>query len=370
MRGADIQKTELGSYVIPERQVPEDHPLRPIREMVNEVLRTLSPKFESIYSPFGRPSIAPEYLLRASLLQVLFSIRSERQLMEQLQYNLLFRWFVGLSMEDDVWDPSVFSKNRDRFLAGDIEDEFFTEVLGLAKAAGLLSGDHFTVDGTLIEAWASQKSFRPKDGPPNEKVSDLGEGGRNPSVDFHGEKRSNATHASITDPDARLARKSTGGAYVLAYAGHIFMDNRNGLAADAEVTHATGTAECESAIKMIEQVPGTHRITLGADKKYDNEAFVAKLRERDVTPHVAQNLKAPGGSAIDGRTTSHPGYAVSIRKRKLVEQIFGWGKTVGMMRKVKMRGLDRVGWMFKFNAAAYNLVRMAKLLASATPVPA
>jgi transposase len=370
MRGVDIQNAEMGSYVVPEQRVPQDHPLRRIRPMMNEALERLSSKFDAIYSPFGRPSIAPEYLLRASLLQVLFSIRSERQLMEQLQYNLLFRWFVGLSMDDAVWDPTVYSKNRERFLTADIQDEFFAEVLGLAEAAGLLSGEHFTVDGTLIEAWASQKSFRPKDGPPDEKVSDLGEGGRNPSVDFHGEKRSNATHASITDPDARLARKSTGGAYVLAYGGHILMDNRHGLVANGEVTHATGTAECEAAINMVNQVPGKRRITLGADKKYDTEAFVAEMRERNVTPHVAQNLKAPGGSAIDGRTTSHEGYAVSIRRRKLVEQIFGWGKTVGMMRKAKMRGLDRVGWMFKFNAAAYNLVRMAKLLAGATPVPA
>jgi transposase/IS5 family transposase len=370
MRGIDVQRGHVGGHVSPEDLIPQDHPLRRIREITNTVLEELSPEFERLYIPFGRSSIPPECLLRALLLQVLFTIRSERMLMEQLHYNLLFRWFVGLGVGDKVWVPTVFSKNRDRFLTGEIIDAFFQRVLNFAKAHDLISDDHFTVDGTLIEAWASQKSFRPKDGPTDEQVSDLGEGGRNPSVDFHGEKRSNATHASITDPDARLARKSTGGAYVLAYSGHALMENRNGLVVNTEVTRATGTAECEAATDMIGQVSGTHRITLGADKKYDNDAFVADMRELNVTPHVAQNLKAPGGSAIDGRTTSHEGYKVSIRKRKLVEQIFGWGKTVGMIRKAKMRGLDRVGWILKFNAAAYNLVRMVKLLADATPVPA
>lgn len=367
MRGSDIQKTEMWSYVTPEQRVPQDHPLRPIREMVNTVLKALSPKFEPLYSRFGRPSIPPEFLLRALLLQILFTVRSERMLMEQLQYNLLFRWFVGLSMDDEVWVPTVFSKNRQRFLTGEIEQAFFAEVLHLAEAGNLLSEEHFSVDGTLIEAWASQKSVRPKDGPPDQQVKDLGEGGRNPSVDFHGEKRSNATHASITDPDARFARKSTGAAYVLAYAGHILMENRSGLVVDAVVTHATGTAECEAAIQMLDGVEGKKRITVGADKKYDTAEFVEELRARHVTPHVAQNVNRPGGSAIDARTTSHEGYGVSINKRKLIEQIFGWGKTVGMMRKAKMRGLDRVGLMFKLNSAAYNLVRMAKLFPKAAP---
>lgn len=285
--------------------------------------------------------------------------------MEQLEYNLLFRWFIGLNMDDAVWDATVFSKNRDRFLDSDIVSKFFEQVLDQARHANLLSDEHFSVDGTLIEAWASQKSFRPKDDdgkPPSERVCDLGDGGRNPSVDFHGEKRSNATHASVTDPDARLARKSTGAAYVLAYSGHALMENRHGLIVETSVRHATGTAECEAALDMIAKQPGAGRITLGADKKYDTTDFVGKLRGLNVTPHVAQNLNAPGGSAIDGRTTSYDGYATSISIRKRIEEAFGWCKTVGMVRKVKVRGIPKVDMIFKLNAAAYNLVRMCNIM--------
>lgn len=348
---------------MPEQRVPEDHPLRPIREMTNKALRALSPRFNEMYSPIGRASIPPEHLLRALLLQILYTIRSERMLMEQMSYNLLFRWFVGLNMDDQVWDVTVFTKNRDRFLSGEVAAEFFSEVLGQARTANLLSDEHFTVDGTLIEAWASHKSFRPKDGSGGNKVSDLGEGGKNPSVDFHGEQRSNATHASLTDPDARLARKSKNASAILAYGGHVLMENRHGLVIDAMVTHATGTAEWEAALEMVTTLGGSNRITLAADKKYDNAKFITDLRDINVTPHVAQNINASAGSAIDGRTTRHEGYKISQRKRKLVEEIFGWGKTIGTMRKSKLRGIPRVDWMFKLNAAAYNLVRMRSLLA-------
>lgn len=369
MRGVDVQKASMGSYVAPEQRVPQSHPLRAIRSLVNTALEKLSPHFEAMYVPFGRSSIPPEYLLRALVLQVLYTVRSERMLMEQLEYNLLFRWFIGLSMDDAVWDTTVFSKNRDRFLASGIVSKFFDQILAQAKEAGLLSDEHFSVDGTLIEAWASQKSFRPKkddDDTPGERVCDLGDGGRNPSVDFHGEKRSNATHASITDPDARLARKSTGAAYVLAYSGHALMENRNGLVVQTQVLHATGTAECEAALAMIGEQPGNHRVTLGADKKYDNAEFVAELRDLNVTPHIAQNTGAPGGSSIDGRTTSHAGYATSIKIRKRIEEVFGWCKMVGMMRKIKVRGIPKVDLVFKLNAAVYNLVRMTNIMEAAS----
>ena len=361
----------MWSYVTPEQRVPQNHPLRAIRQLVNIALKELSASFDAMYSPFGRASIPPEYLLRALLLQILYSIRSERMLMEQLEYNLLYRWFIGLNMDDAIWDATVFTKNRDRFLESDIVSKFFEEVLVQARQAGLLSDEHFSVDGTLIEAWASQKSFRRKDdsgNPPDERVCDLGDGGRNPSVDFHGEKRSNATHACVTDPDARLARKSTGAAYVLAYSGHALMENRCGLVVQTRVLHASGTAEREAALAMISEQPGSHRITLGADKKYDTADFVKELRKLNVTPHVAQNINAPGGSAIDGRTTSHEGYAVSIKIRKRIEEVFGWTKTVGMMRKIKVRGLAKVGLLFKLNAVAYNLVRMGHIMKEAAIV--
>jgi transposase len=363
MRGQDYQHGSMWSYLQPEQRVPDNHPLRPIREMANRALKGLYPRFNEIYSIVGRSSIPPEQLLRAILLQVLYTVRSERMLMEQMNYNLLFRWFVGLNMDDPIWDVTVFTKNRKRFLDGEIADAFFEEVLTQAREANLLSDEHFTVDGTLIEAWASQKSFRPKDGSGGAAVGDLGEGGRNPSLDFRGEKRSNETHASITDPDARLARKSKNAGAILAYGGHVLMENRNGLVIDAVVTHATGKSEWEAATTMIDELGGNQRITVGGDKKYDDAAFIAGLRSMNVTPHIAQNLNASGGSVLDGRTTRHAGYAVSQRIRKRIEEIFGWEKTVGTIRKTKLRGLGRVGWMFKFNAAAYNLVRMANLLA-------
>lgn len=359
MRSKDTQKTAMFSYISPEARVPMDHPLRAIREMVNAALRDLSPEFDKIYSVFGRPSIPPERLLRALLLQVLYTVRSERMLMEQLDYNMLFRWFVGLNMDDATWDVTVFTKNRERFLDGEIAEKFFAAVLDQAREANLLSDEHFTVDGTLVEAWASHKSFKPKDSggtPP-------ADGSKNPDVDFKGRKRTNDTHASTTDPDARLYKKSTGSEAKLGYLGHVMTENRNGLIVDAALTLATGTAEREAALEMIGGLPTGSGITLGADKGYDTADFVAALRSMGVTPHVAQN-DTNRRSAIDGRTTRHEGYGVSQRKRKRVEEVFGWGKVVGTIRKVKVRGLDRVGGLFTFAAAAYNLVRMRTLLFS------
>jgi transposase len=328
--------------------------------MVNQALAELSGDFQAMYSREGRPSIPPEKLLRALLLQVLYTIRSERLLMEQLDYNLLFRWFVGLSMDDKVWNHSVFSKNRERFLRSDLAAAFFRRILEQAAAAGLLSDEHFTVDGTLIEAWASLKSFRPKDGPPPEG------GGRNPAVDFHGDKRLNRTHASTTDPEARLFKKAKGKEAKLCFMGHVLMENRHGLVVSPRLTAATGTAEREAAVALVEAVPGRHRITVGADKAYDTREFVQALRALQAVPHVAQNCNGRK-SAIDGRTTRHPGYAVSQRLRKRVEEIFGWMKTVGNLRKTRHHGLDRVGWVFTLTAAAYNLVRMRNLTVAVSP---
>jgi transposase len=325
--------------------------------MVDVVLKELSPLFESLYAKTGRPSIAPEKLLRALLLQVLYSVRSERLLMEQLDYNLLFRWFVGLSMDDTVWDATVFSKNRDRLLEGDIARAFFERVLCHARALHLLSDEHFTVDGTLIEAWAGQKSFKKKGDQSIDSTDDPG----NPEVDFKGEKRSNETHQSTTDPDARLYKKAKGQESKLCYLGHLLMENRNGLAVNARVTKATGTAEREAAVDMLGELPGKNRITVGGDKAYDTKEFVRQARSIDVTPHVAQNTKNRA-SAIDNRTTRHAGYPISQRKRKRVEEIFGWLKTVGFLRKTRHRGTDRVGWMFTFGVAVYNLVRMRNLM--------
>jgi transposase len=350
MRGDDPSQGAAFSYVTPEQRVPSDHPLRLIREMTNEVLRLLSPRFEELYSRVGRPSIPPERLLRALLLQLLYSIRSERMLMEQLDYNLLFRWFVGLAMDDPIWAPTVFSKNRDRLLAGDIAREFFHEVVELARRRELLSDEHFTVDGTLLEAWASQKSFRRKDGEP--PPAD----GR----DFRGERRSNDTHASTTDPDARLYRRTQHGEAKLAYLGHVLMENRNGLAVGGCVTHATGYAERDAALELVQALPVNGRITLGADKAYDTEAFVAALRANHVTPHVAQN-DTTKRSAIDRRTTRHPGYGMSRARRYMVERIPAWLKNVALLRKTKYRGRDRVDWVFVFALGAYNLVRMRGL---------
>jgi len=342
--------------------VPKQHPLRAIRLMVDITLAGLNSQFDAMYSQFGRPSIAPEKLLRALLLQVLYSVRSERMLMEQLDYNLLFRWFVGLNMDEDVWVPTVFSKNRDRLLEADIARQFFDGVLRQAREANLLSAEHFSVDGTLIEAWASQKSFRKKGEPaPAPPSDDPG----NPTVDFHGEKRSNETHESSTDQDARLARKSSTHEAKLAYCGNVLVENRNGLVVDCELLQCNGTAERDAALLMAERLGGSGRVTLGADKGYDTREFVKELRGMKVTPHVAQNQQRAGGSAIDGRTTRHSGYAVSQTKRKRVEEVFGWLKTVAGLRKTRHRGVHRVGWMFTFAAAAYNLVRMRNLVAVA-----
>ena len=361
MRGDEPQQAAMFSYSSPEERVPLEHPLRVIRALVDVVLKELSPQFAQLYSHTGRPSIAPEKLLRALLLQVLYTVRSERLLMEQLDYNLLFRWFVGLNMDDPIWDASTFSKNRERLLGGDIAHAFFDQVLAQARERHLLSDEHFTVDGTLIEAWAGQKSFKRQDAaPPASPPGDPG----NPSIDFRGERRTNATHASTTDPEARLYKKATGQEAKLAYLGHVLMENRHGLVVDSCVTQATGTAEREAALAMAEAIPGQHRVTLGADKNSDTHDFVRDLRELQVTPHVAHNTSGRS-SAIDGRTTRHPGYAVSQRKRKCVEEIFGWLKTVGLLRKVRHRGIARVGWIFTFAAAVYNLVRMRTLAAVA-----
>jgi transposase len=358
MRGQDTQQSTMFSYLSPEDRVPTDHPLRRMRPLVDVALKALSPAFDEMYSALGRPSIAPEKLLKALLLQVLYTIRSERLLMEQLGYNLLFRWFVGLNMDEQVWVPTVYSKNRERLLAGDVAEKFFDEVLGQARAADLLSDEHFSVDGTLIEAWAGQKSFQRKDGDGQTPKDDPG----NPTVDFHGEKRSNDTHESTTDPDSRLARKSGGHEAKLAYCGNIIIENRHGLVVDTELLQCNGTAERDAAMLMAERLNGAGRVTLGGDKGYDTKDFVKEMRGMNVTPHVAQNLKRNGGSAIDSRTTRHAGYEISQRKRKRIEEVFGWMKTVGMLRKTRHRGLFKVGWVLTFTAAAYNLVRMRNLL--------
>jgi len=357
MRGDDQRQSAMFSYISAEQRVPKDHPLRVIRTMVDAMLEELSPQFEALYSHTGRPSIAPEKLLRALLLQVLYTVRSERLLMEQLDYNFLFRWFVGLNLDDPVWDPTVFTKNRERLLAGEIADGFFDQVLAQARQRGLLSDEHFTVDGTLIEAWAGQKSFKRKE---ESEQSTPPEDPGNPSIDFRGEKRTNATHGSTTDPEARLYKKAKGQEAKLCYLGHVLMENRHGLVVDTRVTQATGTAEREAAVDMSEEIAGNGRVTLGGDKNYDTQDFVKDLYELKVTPHVTQHTTGRS-SAIDGRTTRHAGYAVSQRKRKRVEEIFGWMKTVGLMRKTRYRGVSRVGWTFTFAAAVYNLVRMRTL---------
>jgi len=353
MRGDDNQQEGMFSYVSPEKRVPADHPLRPIRKMVDGILKEMSPQFAKLYSEVGRPSIAPERLFRSLLLQIFYSVRSERMLIEQLQYNLLFRWFVGMEMDEAVWNHAVYSKNRERLLNEEIAESFFRRVL--ERARPFMSDEHFTVDGTLIEAWASQKSFRPKDrtGKPP------GPGG---DVDFHGEKRKNQTHESTTDPEARLFKKSKGSEARLGYLGHVLMENRNGLLVQTFLTEAHGRAEREAAMLMAEAIPGVKRVTLGADKNYDTQEFVGELRGMNITPHVAQN-DTNRRSAVDERTTRHAGYEVSQRKRKRVEQSFGWMKMVGMLRKVKLRGIDKVGWLFTFTGAAYNLCRLRNLMA-------
>jgi transposase len=363
MRGEDHQQTAMFSYLSPEQRVPANHPLRKLRPLVDTVLTRLSPAFTAMYARIGRPSIAPEKLLRALLLQFLYTIRSERLLMEELDYNLLFRWFVGLNADDPVWDATVYAKNRERLLKHEVAEAFFQQVAQLAGEHDLLSDEHFTVDGTLVEAWAGIKSFKKKEdstpppAPPSDPPGDPG----NPEVNFRGEKRSNKTHQSTTDPEARLYKKSQGKEAKLGYLGHIVAENRNGLVINSEVTLATGTAEREAALAMMEEREGQKRVTLGADKNYDVHDFVQKLRGQKVTPHVAQN-NARRSSAIDARTTRHPGYAVSQRKRKRVEEVFGWLKTVALMRKVRHRGRQLVEWMFTMAAAAYNLVRIRNLV--------
>ena len=354
MRGSDEQPGYLFSYISAEARVPQDHPLRPLRLVVDAALRRLSPRFEQLYVRWGRPSIAPEKLLRALLLQVLYSIRSERQLIEQLQYNLLFQWFVGLSLDDAVWDSTTFTKNRDRLLMGDIAEAFFQEVLAAARGQQLLSSEHFTVDGTLIEAWASQKSFRPR-----HDDDDPATGG-NPDVNFRGTPRRNDTHQSTTDPDARLAKKGPGREAKLSYAAHVLIENRHGFITDTAVTPADGYAEVDAALTMLGDLPAQGRLTVGADKAYDTPRFVTECRAMGITPHVAQKAAQ---SAIDRRTTATEGYAISQRRRKRVEEVFGWMKTVGLMRKLRHRGGERVGWIFTFTAAAYNLARLRTLMA-------
>src|ERR1700741_4838707 len=405
MRGSDAVTGSLFSYVDLEDRVPANHPLRVIREVVNEVLVALDAEFSAMYSDLGRASIPPERLLRGSLIQAFYTIRSERQLMEQLDYNLLFRWFVGLGIDDPVWDHSTYSKNRDRLLEADVAKTFLKAILAHRKVAPLLSDDHFTVDGTLVQAWASMKSFvakeptlPPEDGAgsgsqapsepaekaetqasakPDDKAqpantetpmptADANKNSRNEEVDFRGQKRTNATHASTTDPEARLFRKGKGKEAKLSYLGHATTENRHGLVVETEMTQATGTPEREAAKTMIEShAPGSERrLTVGADKAYDTADFVAGMRQMCVTPHVAQNSKGRA-SAIDARTTRHQGYAVSQKKRKLIEQAFGWGKTIGGLARPMRKGKARMGFAFTFTRAAYALVPLPRLLAEA-----
>jgi transposase len=359
MRGADRTQESLFTVAKLDDFVPTDHPLRAIQPLVNTALSRLNNLFNAIYAETGRESIAPEKLVRALLLQVFYSIRSERQLMEQIRYNLLFRWFVGLAIDDTVWNHSVFSKNRERLFENDVVESFFTEVMKLADQKGLLSKEHFSVDGTLIQAWASQKSFRPKDGSDDQTPSG---GGRNELADWKGKPRSNETHASQTDPDARLYRKSKNTGSVLCYQGHILMENRSGLAVSAVVTHADGKGEREAALRMLDTVPGRHPKTVGADKAYDTSDFIAACRKRNVTPHVAQSIARWGGSAIDRRTTRHGSYHLSQVIRKRIEEHFGWSKTVGRIRQTVFRGLRRVDQQFKLTITASNLTRLARLL--------
>ena len=359
MRGHDHQQADMYSYLSPEQRVRENHPLRKIRAMADEALASMSERFDDMYAKTGRPSIPPEKLLRAQLIQMLYSIRSERLLMEEIDYSMLFRWFVGMNLDEPVWDVTVFTKNRNRLLEGDVAREFLAEVVRQAQAKSLTSDEHFTVDGTLIEAWASLKSFQRRDHKNSPPSDDPG----NPNVDFHGEKRSNQTHESTTDPDALLARKGIGKEAKLSYNANLLTENRNGLIVNTEVLQANGTAERDAALLMIEQIPGTDRVTVGGDKGFDTKDFVGECRHMNATPHVAQNVKRNGGSAIDARTTRHAGYAISQRKRKRIEECFGWLKTIALVRKVRHRGIEKVGWIFTFAAAAYNLVRMRNLLA-------
>jgi transposase len=356
VRGEDIFQESLFTTIQLESFVPSNHPLRPIRILLDQAMHNLNGLFDSIYADRGRESIPPERLIRAQLLQVLFSIRSERQLVEQINYNLLYRWFIGLTIEDRVWDHSSFSTNRDRLLENDVITELFEEVVKLARKQKLLSDEHFSVDGTLIQAWASQKSYRRKDdesGPPD--------GGRNSEANFHGEKRSNKTHESKTDADALLAKKGPGKEARLSYMGHTVMENRNGLIVKAAASRATGKAEREVSAELLAKLPGSKRKTVGADKNYDTRGFVKECRDMNITPHVARNDKRPGGSAIDGRTSRHESYQISQRSRKRVEEPFGWGKTVGLIRQIKVRGLSKVNSVFMMTMIGWNLTRMRAL---------
>lgn len=357
MRGVDFTQENLLSTVHLENFVPDNHPMRPIRTLFNEAMKRISGLIDCAYSANGRESIPPERLLRAQLLQVLYTIRSERQLVEQISYNLLFRWFVGLSIDDKVWDHSTFSKNRDRLLEHEIIPALFTEVVELARKQDLLSEEHFSVDGTLIQAWASQKSFRPKEEDDNEPDDK----GRNASRDFHGEKRLNDTHESRTDKEARNYKKSKGSEAKMAYLGHTVMENRNGLIVKADASLADGCAERDTALRQLKTLSGKQQKTVGADKNYDTKAFVKNCRENRITPHVSRNEKRRGGSAIDGRTSRHEGYKTSQKIRKRIEEGFGWGKTIGLIRQVKVRGLARVNAVVNFTFIGWNLIRMRNL---------
>lgn len=359
MRGEHREQSEMFSYITLERRIPKKHPLRKIRELVDEVLKGMSRRFDKIYSHTGRPSIPPERLLKALLLQVLHGIRSERLLLEQLDYNLLYRWFLGMSPDDQVWEETVFSKNRERLLDGEIAEMFFKKVLNMAQDKGLLSTEHFTVDGTLVESWASLKSLERRDGEGHNNAD--GDSG-NPSVDFRGERRTNETHVSGTDPEAKIYTKSKGVAAKLHYMGHVLMENRNGLAVGAEMTSAGYFSETDAALVMAKGLRGEHRKTLGADKHYDQDNFCAALRDKKITPHVAQNIHSrKHHSAIDRRTTRHTGYEVSQRKRKRVEEIFGWLKQWGILRRPHFRGIQKMGFLFKFAVSVYNLLRISNL---------
>jgi transposase len=364
MRGTDQQQSHVFSYISPEQRVRKDHPLRPMRTMVDEILKQLSPQFHKMYAKVGRPSIPPEQLLRAQLLQLFYSVRSERLLMEELDYNILFRWFVGLNLDDAVWDATVFTKNRNRLLVAEVAKEFLARVVEQAREKGWTSDEHFTVDGTLLEAWASVKSFQPKE---KKKGSPPPDDPGNPTVNFHGEKRSNQTHESKSDRQALLARKGAGKEAKLSYSGNLLVENRHGLIVSSLVWEATGTAERDAAMAMLQEVPGTGRVTVGGDKGFDTAEFVRECRNMWVTPHVAQNLARRGGSAIDGRTTQHASYRISQKKRKRIEECFGWLKTIALLRKVRHRGTLKVDWIFTFACAAYNLVRMRTLMHSVVP---
>jgi transposase len=366
MRGVDTKQSTMLSLLSPEHRVPQQHPLRGVKTLADAALKELSGVFDEMYSAVGRPSIPPERLLKASVLMALYTVRSERLFCEQLDYNLLFRWFLDMNMDEKTFDPTVFTKNRERLLKHAVAGKFFEAIVEQAQSAGLMSDEHFTVDGTLIEAWASLKSFKRKDEKPGDQRPPDDPG--NPTVDFRGEKRSNETHESKTDPEARLARKGKGKEAKLAYSQHALMENRHGLLVDLQVASASGTSERDTAIAMLDDCAfGTTRVTLGGDKGYDTRDFVERCKERNVTPHVAQNVSARRSSAIDGRTTRHLGYAVSQVIRKRVEEIFGWTKTVGNFRKTRYKGIERTQFASYMVGAAYNLLRIAKLLAM-TPV--